>query len=139
MADRPTYKDLQARWERVRAAENDAYRKEPAARLARGPETAATLSAMYEATNNPAYAEAFKAMQEDGFGEGGSSWKWTPLREKNADAVYLDRMHWLIERQRHSLRHAAALVAVDFFIPGKTFNAVVKQLETAYRKAEREV
>jgi hypothetical protein len=136
MNDRPKYKDLKARWDRVRAAEAHAYRRAPKPRLPREQEIAAGLDALYAATGNADYASAFEALQKDGSNRR-RSWKWTPLREKNADAVYLDRMHWLVQQQRHSQRHAAALVAVEFFIPGKTFDAVVNRLELAYRNFEK--
>jgi hypothetical protein len=126
------YLRLQARWERGRAAEERAYRKEVKPKRARSGEVAATLEAMYEATGDAAYADAFKAMQRDGFDKRGTSWKWTPARAKNADEVCLRRMNFLV-RRGCTLRHAAAMAAVELLVPGKTFESVVTRLETTYR------
>jgi hypothetical protein len=132
MSERPTYAALQARWERGQAAEKIAYRQESKPKRARGGEAAATLAAMYDATGDAAYAAAFEAMQRDRFDKRGASWKWRPARERNAEEVYLLRMNFLVRRGR-KLRHAAAMAAAEFFVPGKTFESVVTRLEFAYR------
>jgi hypothetical protein len=66
----------------------------------------------------------------------GKSWKYRPLHEQNAEAVFITSMDELI-RQNVERRHAAARVAVAYFIPGKSFEAVVTKLETRYRKFQR--
>jgi hypothetical protein len=145
MTGRPTYTDLAKRWKDVQRNESTAYRAEPERKRGRATATAATLEAMYFATGNKIYANAFEAMQKDGFVEvgdngviknAGKSWKYRPLHERNAEAVYIDCMDNLIRRGMPH-RHAAARVAVTYFIPGKTFNAVVTALEATYLKFQR--
>jgi hypothetical protein len=145
MTDRPTYEALRERWELAQKHESAAYRVEPKRRRGRAAETAAALDAMFYATGNKVYADAFQAMRDDGFIEvsdggtiknAGKSWKYRSLHEKNAEATYISSMDELV-RRNVSHRHAAAMVAVAYFIPGKTFNAVVTALEAAYQEFQR--
>jgi hypothetical protein len=145
MTGRPTYKDLRESWERARKNESAAYREEPERKRARATETAAALDAMFYATGNKVYADAFRAMQKDGYVKvadntienTGKAWKFRPMYERNAEAVYLSAVDALVQRGT-ALHHAAATVAVTYFIPGKTFRAVVIRLENAYRNFESE-
>jgi hypothetical protein len=145
MTRRPTYPELRERWERVRKAEGAAYRKEKKSRRGRAVETAEALEALFFATGNEVYKQAFEAMRDGGIVEVGDAgavnsvggpWKYRPLRERNAEAVYLAGVDDLVRRDVE-LRHAAAMVAVTYFIPGKTFDAVVAKLEKAYRDFRR--
>ena len=129
---------------------SDAYRVEPKRRRGRAPEVAEALDAMFDATGNKVYADAFHAMRDDGFieievGDDGNSsiknasrsWKYRPLHERNAESTYISSMDALVGRGVER-RHAAATVAVAYFVPGKTFEAVVTGLETAYRNFQRD-
>jgi hypothetical protein len=146
MTYRPTQEELQARWQRGQKNERGAYRVEPKRKRGRATETAAALDAMFHATGNKAYAAAFQAMQDDGFirlkaGTNGAvsiesvrgSWKWQSACDKQAEAIYLAHMDQLV-RKWNDRQYAAARTAVDFFIPGASFDAVMTRLENSYRK-----
>jgi hypothetical protein len=135
MTRRPAYfPELQARWERGRALETAAYAEEEKPRLGRTTEVAATLVAMYRATGRGIYAEAHRAMMFDGFlDDDGACGRFAPWWEKQAEATYIERMKFLVERDAdRSVRHAAARTAAEYLVPGKNFEAVVKRLERAY-------
>jgi hypothetical protein len=129
------YSALRKRWERVHEDEKLAFCKEEKVERARGSEVMAALAAMYYATGLEVYRAALQALQEDGFDHARAG-AYTPLWEKNAEKIYADRMQRLIQRGR-SKRHAAASVAVDFWVRGETFDAAVARIEAAYRKAHR--
>jgi hypothetical protein len=145
MTGHPTYKDLRKRWERARKNESAAYREEPKRRVGRAAGTAAALDAMFYATVDKVFADAFQAMQKYGYvkvadntiANTGNAWKFRPMYERSAEAVYLSAVDALVQRGA-ALHHAAATVAVTYFIPGKTFRAVVIRLENAYRNFESE-
>ena len=87
------------------------HRVEPKRRRGRAPEVAEALDAMFDATGNKVYADAFHAMRDDGFieievGDDGNSsiknasrsWKYRPLHERNAKATYISSMDALVGR-----------------------------------------
>jgi hypothetical protein len=58
-------------------------------------------------------------------------------RKDSVDRVCVRRIHDLLERDKTlSVRVAAARVAVEFWVSGPSFDAVVKRLERAYRRAK---
>jgi hypothetical protein len=57
-------------------------------------------------------------------------------RKDSVDNVCVRRMHQLLERNKTlSVPGAATRVAVEFWISGPTFDAVVKRLKRAYQRA----
>jgi hypothetical protein len=105
------------------------------ARRARYGEMIALLEDKHAVTGNPRFGAAMEAIKERGFGrQHAGTWR---TRKKQDERVYVARMHDILEqKEAPSIRTAAARVAVEFWIPGASFEAIVKRLDRAYRRAK---
>ena len=138
MTGRPTYEQLRERWEKVcgkkiRLAEKAIYRK--AKKRPSGPEIIAELKDYYVASGGDRrFAEAVSAIEEHGFDRAhAGTWKRVEAKVFGKDRIYLARMKQLIEGGA-SDRHAAARVAEQYSVLGKTFNAAVDHLRNIWRR-----
>jgi hypothetical protein len=126
------YAEMRALWEAAHVAEQRAYR--PLPKGVRFSELIEGLRRLAEASGDDpvlvaalAKLEAFRRSEK--------------AEAKTYQTTYLPRMETLIRptpiRPGMSVREAAAEVAVAWWIPGLSFDAVTKRLEREYRKRTR--
>ena len=129
------YKALSEIWKLAANAQRRIYSNTKAPKRARVGEMIAALSAMYHCSGDPRFTAAVEAIKEGGFDKANAG--TFKARERAEDQLYARRMHYLLARDKTmSIRIAAARVAVEFIVPGATFDAVVKRLARAYRLAK---
>jgi hypothetical protein len=123
------YAELCAQWEAVHAAEQHAYR--PLPKGIRLPEVIEGLRQLAEATGDPVLTAALAKVEAYDI----ERRRWEEVEAETYKTVYLPRMEQLV-RRGVSVREAAAEIAVAWWIPGLSFEAVTKRLERMYRKAK---
>lgn len=136
----PSYEALRRRWEtvcgsRLRVAEQHLYRQRPRRRPS-GPATLAALADMQAKSGDRRFGAAIEAVRQHGFHRQDAG-TWRSVAD--VEHAYVSRMLILCEVKGHSVRGAAASVAVEYWVAGKTFAAVVKKLERAYRRRTKPV
>jgi hypothetical protein len=129
------YAQLRKRWEAVcgnrrREMEADIYRRERLRRPS-GPATVAALRGMLAQTGDDRFSAAIEAIIEHGLDQQDAG---TSKRMLGIEDAYVRRMLMLTSAHRLSIRNAAARVAVEYWVAGESFYAVVKRLERAYRR-----
>ena len=133
---RLTYADLKEHWERTRAFEERNYRKQEKVRRASAREVIAALDAYYAVTGEAAFRDAAQLIGQHGLDKQDAGTFKRAITKRFGDPVKI-AVVWMderIRRQHLSLRRAAALAAVQFAVPGNSFEGVVERLETAYRQ-----
>lgn len=128
------YETLRAHWERARRDAGRVYRPEKIRRARRG-EIVSALTTMHAATGDLRFGDALAAMVEHRFDrQHAGTWR---IRERQEERVCIWRMHELrVRGKARSERQAAAMVAVMFCVGGLSFDAAVRKLERAYRRAK---
>jgi hypothetical protein len=95
------------------------------------------LARASRATGDPVFADAIAALRSYGLdaGKPGKSQK-AARRAVFGDEtrVYLENMKYLIDQEKHSVKRAAQNVAAYYFVNGRSFESVVKDLETQYSR-----
>jgi hypothetical protein len=136
----PTYPQLCTRWERVHAFEA-AFKHEKAGRPS-GPKVIAYLNnvrAALTSTDTEAalvIQKTIDVLAKHGFDHADAgTWKRAP--PVDPETIYMRRMDQVMQRNGGKLRSAAARVAVEYWVAGKSFDAVVKRLSRAYREWEK--
>jgi hypothetical protein len=128
-----TYEALRVLWERSRAAERLAYSisggKTRRVRSVRTREITAAMRAMHDLTRDAGYDHALRVIKQYGL---------SPERAITDHVMKLcvARM-WRLVGSGRSLRVAAAQAAVEFHVPGRSFDGLVKRLERAWREEAR--
>jgi hypothetical protein len=134
------YAALKQRWERVRAFERLAYRRDRKIERPSGPAVVAFLEDALEATkadSDSAYLRrAIGHLKKNGFDRADAgTWKRAYASKwGDADSACVARMDYLVRHQNRSVRHAAAQAAAEFVVAGNTFEAVIRRLSSAYRR-----
>jgi hypothetical protein len=135
MRPSPYYPVLQDRWERVcgiRMLKQEAGFYPPRRRRASGASLITALTAMQAKTGDSRFGAAIEAIKEHKLDQqDAGTWK----NVAHAEMACVRRMLALVNgKGRLSSRHAAARVAAEYAVQGKSFDAVVKRLERAYRR-----
>jgi hypothetical protein len=135
-----TFEELETRWNRAQAMQRKIYTRQNGNKIrqARASETITTMRVWYQATSDAAFAAAIRASQMYGFDRQNSgSLKQARNRAVGYDEeIFLANMEQLMRSDaKRSIRNIAAHVAVIYFVPGTSFDSVVKRLARAYRRA----
>jgi hypothetical protein len=130
----PPYKALRKRWEAVcgprrRKLEAGIYRRP--SRRPSGPAIIAALEDMQARTGDGRFGSAIEAIKQHGFDRQHAG---TRKNVAATERAFVGRMLVLTNVKRLSVHKAAAHVAVEFWIAGQSFDAVVQRLERAYRR-----
>jgi hypothetical protein len=129
------FEALRAAWERAIPMQRGIYRPQKKRRRARSGETIAALEDMYAATGDASFRAAVESMKKYGLDhQDAGTWR---VRETRVETTCIARMHHLRKRDGTlSVRRAAAMAAVMFWVEGASFEAVVRRLERAYGRAK---
>jgi Protein of unknown function (DUF2635) len=93
------------------------------------------------ATGDPIFSDALRALQAHGLGAGQPRRSFTRAAEANYGrhwTGYLENMRFFCGRRGFSIPDAAEKVAAYYFVDGKSFSAVTKKLSEEYRSWERD-
>lgn len=124
MTDYDTWRE---RWERVHLAERLADRPAMKVSRARVRRTVIDLRAIYKASGD----RRLEAMANVVYG-------FAPRTNRDytkaAKLVYMARMRQILRNNSRTVHNAAAQVAVEFAVPGQSFDAAVKKLERAWQR-----
>jgi hypothetical protein len=132
----PAYFDaLRKRWERVcgeQVLNREARFYPRRRRRASGAAIITALTAMQAKTGDSRFGSAIDAIKEHKLDrQDAGTWK----NAAEAEMACVGRMLALVNgKGRLSSRQAAARVAAEYAVQGKSFDAVVKRLERAYRR-----
>ena len=129
------YEQLRERWERIQVAEQLIYRRDKKISPARVRSVVAFLKGLRDHKDasgrliDPRFDDMARTIERFD----GSS---RPAYMRHVDTVCVARIEQLM-RNKTSVRIAAARTAVEFAVPGQSFDAVVKRLERAHRRGTK--
>jgi hypothetical protein len=134
----PTYTQLGERWERIRAAEQLIYRRDKKISRARVRSVVAFLKGLRD------HKDALGRLIDPRFDDMARTTEHfdrssRPAYMRHVDTVCVARIEQLTRNGTTSVRIAAARTAVEFCVPGQSFDAVVKRLERAHRRGTKQL